>query len=136
MSEFNITVEGGSSVKLPTSGKYCDRDIVITATGSGGGEINTGTCSISITVPSSSNYYVCNENVGSDGTISYSITRSYTSSTISKKVRCDSVMYIQGSTIKGVEITDGELLKLTSGYGIAYRTPSTAGVTAKITLTA
>lgn len=30
---YNITVEGGSSVRLPTSGKYCDRDIVVTATG-------------------------------------------------------------------------------------------------------
>ena len=33
----NITVEGGSSVRLPTAGKYCDRDIVVTATGGGGG---------------------------------------------------------------------------------------------------
>lgn len=33
-----ITVEGGKSVRLPTAGKYCDRDIVVTATGSGGGE--------------------------------------------------------------------------------------------------
>lgn len=33
----NITVEGGTSVRLPTAGKYCDRDIVITATGGGGG---------------------------------------------------------------------------------------------------
>lgn len=33
----NITVEGGKSVRLPTAGKYCDRDIVVTATGSGGG---------------------------------------------------------------------------------------------------
>lgn len=33
MSEFNITVEGGSSIRLPTAGKYCDRDIVITADG-------------------------------------------------------------------------------------------------------
>ena len=30
---FNITVEGGSSVRLPTAGKYCDKDIVVTATG-------------------------------------------------------------------------------------------------------
>ena len=29
----NIIVEGGSSVRLPTAGKYCDRDIVITAEG-------------------------------------------------------------------------------------------------------
>lgn len=33
---FNIEVEGGKSVRLPTAGKYCDRDIVITATGGGG----------------------------------------------------------------------------------------------------
>lgn len=41
MSEHNITVEGGTSVRLPTAGKYCDRDIVVTAQGggsSGGGE--------------------------------------------------------------------------------------------------
>lgn len=34
---FNITVEGGTSVRLPTAGKYCDRDVVVTATGGGGG---------------------------------------------------------------------------------------------------
>lgn len=28
---FNITVEGGKSVKLPTAGKYCDRNIIVTA---------------------------------------------------------------------------------------------------------
>lgn len=37
MSEFNIEVAGGSSVRLPTAGKYCDRDIIVTATGGGGG---------------------------------------------------------------------------------------------------
>lgn len=31
----NITVDGGTSVRLPTAGKYCDRDIVVTATGGG-----------------------------------------------------------------------------------------------------
>lgn len=34
---FNIEVESGKSVRLPTAGKYCDRDIVVTATGGGGG---------------------------------------------------------------------------------------------------
>jgi hypothetical protein len=29
----NITIEGGASVRLPTAGKYCDRDIIITAEG-------------------------------------------------------------------------------------------------------
>lgn len=33
MSEFNIEVAGGSSVRLPAAGKYCDRDIIITAEG-------------------------------------------------------------------------------------------------------
>lgn len=37
MSEFNITIEGGTSKRLPTSGKYVDRDIIITALGGGGG---------------------------------------------------------------------------------------------------
>lgn len=32
---FNIEVQGGSSVRLTTAGKYCDRDIVVTATGGG-----------------------------------------------------------------------------------------------------
>lgn len=31
----NITVQGGTSVRLPTAGKYCDRDILITAEGGG-----------------------------------------------------------------------------------------------------
>lgn len=34
---FDIEVESGTSVLLPTAGNYCDRDIVITATGGGGG---------------------------------------------------------------------------------------------------
>lgn len=39
MSEFNITVEGGTSKRLKTAGKYCDRDIVVTATGGGGAPV-------------------------------------------------------------------------------------------------
>lgn len=33
MSEHKITVPGGESVRLLTAGKYCDRDIVVTAEG-------------------------------------------------------------------------------------------------------
>jgi hypothetical protein len=33
MSEFNIEVQGGSSVRLPTAGKYCEKDILVTASG-------------------------------------------------------------------------------------------------------
>lgn len=33
MAEHNINVAGGSSVRLKTAGKYCDRDIVVTASG-------------------------------------------------------------------------------------------------------
>lgn len=35
---YNITVESGKSVRLTTAGKYCDRDIVVTATGGGSAE--------------------------------------------------------------------------------------------------
>ena len=41
MSAFNIEVEGGKSVRLPTGGKYCDRDIVVTAA-DGGGDYDQG----------------------------------------------------------------------------------------------
>lgn len=34
MSEYKITVESGSTVRLVTAGKYCDRDILVTVTGS------------------------------------------------------------------------------------------------------
>lgn len=37
MSEYNIEVQGGSSVRLLTAGKYCDRNIVVNAVGGGGG---------------------------------------------------------------------------------------------------
>ncbi len=36
MSEHNITVAGGTSTRLKTAGKYCDRDIIVTATGGSG----------------------------------------------------------------------------------------------------
>ena len=40
---FNIEVESGTSVRLPTAGKYCDRDIVVTATEGGeGGSYDQG----------------------------------------------------------------------------------------------
>lgn len=34
---INIEVQGGGSIKLLTAGKYCDRDIVVTATGGSNG---------------------------------------------------------------------------------------------------
>lgn len=43
---YNITVEGGSSARLKTAGKYCDRDIVITATGSSATQEKTALCLI------------------------------------------------------------------------------------------
>lgn len=35
MSEIQISMEGGTSKRLLTAGKYCDRDIVVTASGGG-----------------------------------------------------------------------------------------------------
>jgi hypothetical protein len=42
MSEINITVEGGTSKRLLTAGKYCDRDIVVTASGGGDSDGGSG----------------------------------------------------------------------------------------------
>lgn len=40
MSAFSVTVDSGSRVKLPTAGKYCPEDILVTATQ--GQDCNTG----------------------------------------------------------------------------------------------
>ena len=128
----NITIDGGTTVRLPTAGKYCDRDIVITAAG-GGGEVNMGTCTVNITPPSSSNYYTSRETV-SNGAITYTTSRSYTGSKFTVKARCDSVMYVSASTIKSATATDGEILNVVSGYGVVLRTPSTNGATVNLTL--
>lgn len=45
MSEINITIEGGTSKRLLTAGKFCDRDIVVTAEG-GGGYVYEGSTAI------------------------------------------------------------------------------------------
>ena len=37
MSELNITIDGGTSKRLLTAGKFCDKNILVTATGSSGG---------------------------------------------------------------------------------------------------
>lgn len=37
---FNIEVESGTTVKLPTAGKYCDDDIFVTGTGGRVGEFS------------------------------------------------------------------------------------------------
>ena len=36
----NITIDGGTTVRLPTAGKYCDRDIMITANAGGGEDVS------------------------------------------------------------------------------------------------
>ena len=61
MADIEITVDGGSSTRLLTAGKYCDRNILVTATSGGGG----GGTSAS---PSDVNFY------DYDGTLLYSYT--------------------------------------------------------------
>ena len=61
MADIEITVDGGSSARLLTAGKYCDRNILVTATSGGGG----GGTSAS---PSDVNFY------DYDGTLLYSYT--------------------------------------------------------------
>lgn len=99
-------------------------------------EINLGTCTVIIKPVASTNHYVCRETVASDGTVSYAISKSYTSSNISVKARCDSVMYVQVSNAKSADVTGAELLQFISGQGVVIKTPSDNGATATITLKA
>lgn len=101
--------------------------------GGGGSEVNTDTCTIVIGVPSKTNYYICCEIV-SGGAIAYNITRHYTDGNITKTARCGSVMYVVAGTIKGATVTDGEVLRVVSGQGLVYKTPSTKGASVQITL--
>lgn len=57
MADIEITVDGGTSKRLLTAGKYCDRNITVTATGGGGGEPEPpedGKTRLYITVPANS----------------------------------------------------------------------------------
>lgn len=40
MSEHSITLQAGNSLRLLTAGKYCDRDIVVTAEDAGGSQLD------------------------------------------------------------------------------------------------
>ena len=58
----NIEVESGKSLRLKTAGKYCDRDIVVTATG-GGGSVET--CTVTVVKSdrlATGRFYYTNEN--------------------------------------------------------------------------
>lgn len=63
MSDINITVDGGTSKRLLTAGKMCDRNILITATGGGGGDlpeeayIITGNCMWRFSSPGGNWYF-------------------------------------------------------------------------------
>ena len=57
MADIEITVDGGTSKRLLTAGKYCDKNILVTATGGGGGEPeppDDGKTRLYITVPANS----------------------------------------------------------------------------------
>jgi hypothetical protein len=130
----NIT-ENGTTEVLPDEGFALSKVTVNVEveSGGGGGEVNMGTCTINIIPPSSSNYYTSRETV-SNGAITYTTSRSYTGSKFAVNARCDSVMYVSASTIKSATTTDGEILNVVSGYGIAFKTPSGNGTTVTITL--
>lgn len=54
MADIAITVDGGTSKRLLTAGKYCDKNILVTATGGGGGEPeppDDGKTRLYITIP-------------------------------------------------------------------------------------
>ena len=61
MNEFNFTLEQGTSLKLSTAGKYCDKDIVVT-TDNALDNFLSGTSTTLKSNAKSINKYVCYKN--------------------------------------------------------------------------
>lgn len=63
MSQINISIESGTSKRLLTAGKYCDRDIIVKAEGGGGssrvGEL-TAYAKVTATPASSTSFTIQN----------------------------------------------------------------------------
>lgn len=100
----------------------------------GGGALNTGTCTVVIKPAGNTNHYVYREVVNSNDTISYKLSRSYTSSNISNSARCDSNFVVMASNVKSATATGGEILAVISGQGVVFKTPATDGESVQITL--
>lgn len=63
MADIEITVDGGTSKRLLTAGKYCDKNILVTATG-GGGEPGLRIVSGSFTPAEDTQQYTVQHNIG------------------------------------------------------------------------
>lgn len=130
----NAIEEKGVTVGDGTIDTYAEKISQISS-GGGGAEVNMGTCTVKFVVPFASNFYVFGYEQVQNGNISYVFERPNvtTTYTITKTVRCDSVVFMQSNQVDSVEVTSGEVIKFISGSGIAYKTPSTAGATATVT---
>lgn len=63
MADIEITVGGGTSKRLLTAGKYCDKNILVTSTG-GGGEPGLRIVSGSFTPAENTQQYTVQHNLG------------------------------------------------------------------------
>ena len=125
MSEHKVTVEGGSSVRLLTARKYCDRDIVVEATGGGGGggiacdDIAsagiTGDIELSVTSIASMAF---SNNAGITSLSAPNVTSigtyGFYNSTGMKSVNLPSVKTISTYCLSGMKITELSLPECTS----------------------
>lgn len=95
---------------------------------------NMGTCKVIVEVPAKANHYICREHI-TDGAITYNLSRNYTNTDITlTSVRCDSILYV-ATGVKAATATDGEVVKVISGQGVVYKTPSLNNSIAILTLT-
>ena len=102
----NITIEGGTSVRLPTAGKYCDRDILVSATVVGDTTTEDGLVTRTITEYS-------NDRVTSIGASSFMNCASL------KTIDCPNVTSVGNRAFSQSGITRLEFPKLTSIGGDA-----------------
>lgn len=139
---FNITVESGSSVRLPTAGKYCDRDIVITGNG-GSGSGSVETCTVTIDISQWKNegssrvmdgYYVTHE-----GQVNFGYMKDIPDTITLSNVICGSLVVMLANNsisvtayeLQFVNITD---YSLNNGVGLFFLAPSTANTTGTVTI--
>ena len=109
---FDITVEGGKTVRLPTAGKYCDRDIVVTATGGGGAVLEDELITHTLSIAEYSN-----DRVDSIGYGTFYDNKNLTKISAPKVTSIGGYAFYKCTSLESIDAT---LLKSAGTYAFSY----------------